>query len=262
MTTLKKGCKGEDVIYLQKLLCELGYFVTIDGDFGNKTDEVVRRFQKDANLKDDGIVGNGTWAALESRRTAINDFTLDFEKAANTLNVEVAAIRAVHQVESGGRSGFLPDGRPEILFEGHCFWGQLKLMGMNPESFRAGNEDILYPSWDQSFYKGKTGEYVRLNRASVINHEAALMSASWGMFQIMGFNHKLCGYDSVYKFCASMYLDSDHQLQAFVSFLLNTKLDVPLRELKWAEFARRYNGARYEENRYDKKLEEAYNQFK
>jgi len=262
MNTLKKGCKGEDVIYLQRLLCELGYFVTIDGDFGNKTDEAVRRFQKDANLKDDGVVGKNTWAVLESRRTVADGFILDFEKAASTLNVEVAAIRAVHQVESAGRSGFLPDGRPEILFEGHCFWGQLKLLGMDPVSFRTGNEDILYPSWDMSYYKGKAGEYLRLNRASVICHEASLMSASWGMFQIMGFNHKLCGYDSVYKFCASMYLDSDNQLQAFVSFILNTGLDVPLRELNWAEFARRYNGARYEENCYDVKLAAAYNQFK
>jgi len=36
----------------------------------------------------------------------------------------------------------------------------------------------------------------------------------------------------------------------------NTGLDVPLKELKWAEFARRYNGARYGETRYDKRLEE------
>ena len=37
--------------------------------------------------------------------------------AANKLGCEVAAVRAVVDVESGG--GFLPDGRPKILFERH-----------------------------------------------------------------------------------------------------------------------------------------------
>ena len=74
----------------------------------------------------------------------------------------------------------------------------------------------------------------------------------------MGFNHLFCGYDSVYRYVASMYQSQDCQLEAFVSFLQNTGLDVPLRELRWAEFARRYNGPKYEENRYDEKLEAAY----
>ena len=36
----------------------------VDNDFGNKTDEVVRQFQRDNYLKDDGIIGYNTVSIL------------------------------------------------------------------------------------------------------------------------------------------------------------------------------------------------------
>lgn len=59
MTTLKKGSKGEEVKVLQKALN-----VTVDGDFGPKTEEAVKAFQKSKGLTLDGIVGPKTWVAL------------------------------------------------------------------------------------------------------------------------------------------------------------------------------------------------------
>ena len=44
----------------------------------------------------------------------------DYERAAAALGCEVAAIRAVAAMESSG-DGFLPDGRPTILFDAHVF---------------------------------------------------------------------------------------------------------------------------------------------
>ena len=44
----------------------------------------------------------------------------DYQAAAQSLGCEVAAIKAVASVESRGR-GFLPSGRPKILFESHVF---------------------------------------------------------------------------------------------------------------------------------------------
>ena len=64
MNTLKKGSKGDDVIALQHLLNVEGYKVTIDGDFGAKTETAVKMYQKAHGLEDDGIVGNKTWTAL------------------------------------------------------------------------------------------------------------------------------------------------------------------------------------------------------
>lgn len=64
-TTIRKGSRGDDVIYLQKQLTVLGYSVgSVDGVFGIKTLEAVKAFQVDNNLSVDGIVGAKTWAAL------------------------------------------------------------------------------------------------------------------------------------------------------------------------------------------------------
>ena len=259
MKAVRQGSTGEEVFYLQRLLCERGYVVSVDGLFGPRTYEAVCRFQEDAKLVVDGVVGPNTWHALTG--LVQEEAPPDFTKAAQTLNIEVAAIRAVHQVETGGSSGFLPDGRPLILFEGHIFWGQLKKKGIEPTRYQKGNEDILFPSWNAKSYKGGTAEFDRLLRACVINHEAALMSASWGMFQIMGFNYGLCEFDSVYKYAATMHINHKKQLRAFVKFLQKTKLDTLLREHRWEEFAKQYNGPFYKENQYDEKLQAAYLQF-
>ncbi len=66
MAVLKKGAKGRDVEALQKALNKLGArpALDIDGDFGPKTEEAVRKFQKKAALKPDGQVGEMTQAAI------------------------------------------------------------------------------------------------------------------------------------------------------------------------------------------------------
>ena len=43
--------------------------------------------------------------------------------------------------------------------------------------------------WTKSHYKGDMGEYERLKKALAIHEKAAACSASWGLFQIMGFNY-------------------------------------------------------------------------
>lgn len=76
MKTLKKGSKGDDVEVLQHLLNVEGYKVTIDGDFGAKTEAAVIAFQK-AHAKEcgeaDGVVGAKTWAALGCVSNATNN---------------------------------------------------------------------------------------------------------------------------------------------------------------------------------------------
>jgi len=56
---LKKGSKGDDVKKLQE---KLG--VEAIGTFGPKTEAAVKAWQKANGLKDDGIVGDATWAKL------------------------------------------------------------------------------------------------------------------------------------------------------------------------------------------------------
>lgn len=260
---IKLGSEGEDVRYLQNLLKNLGYDIVVDGDFGPKTDKVVKEFQKSQGLDVDGIVGPNTLNSLEGARET-ESYKLkesDFSRAALELGVPIAAVKAVQEVETDGKGGFFSINKPAILFEGHIFWSQLKKKGINPENHLPGNEDILYPNWTKNYYLGGDKEYNRLNRARFIDSESALCSASWGMFQIMGFNYKSCGYTSVNDFVDDMCKSEGKQLDIFVSFIKSNKLDGYLRNLDWAGFAKKYNGPGYKENRYDEKLEKAYKKY-
>lgn len=61
---LKHGSRGEDVKRLQKVLIARGFcprnFVP-DGIFGPTTQKAVKAFQRQANLRADGVVGRETW---------------------------------------------------------------------------------------------------------------------------------------------------------------------------------------------------------
>ena len=182
----------------------------------------------------------------------------DFQRVADLLGVEVAVVKAIQAVETGGRGGFVAPGRPVILFEGHIFWRELKKRGLNPERHIAGNENILYPKWEKGHYYGGIREYERLEKARKIHKEAADASTSWGMFQVMGFNYVMCGYGSVDEMVKDMCTGEDKQLEAFARFVKLTGLRPNLERKDWTGFAKRYNGSGYAQNQYDKKLEEAY----
>lgn len=62
---LRRGSKGDAVVQLQITLQKLGFMLSIDGDFGAGTEVAVARFQRDQKLDVDGLVGPGTWAALD-----------------------------------------------------------------------------------------------------------------------------------------------------------------------------------------------------
>lgn len=62
---LKRGSKGESVKWLQwELNAQNGANLNIDGDFGEKTEQAVRAYQKAKGLEVDGIAGNQTIKSL------------------------------------------------------------------------------------------------------------------------------------------------------------------------------------------------------
>ena len=186
----------------------------------------------------------------------------DFTQIAELLGCEPVALKAVQQVETGGRGGFFSPGKPAILFEGHIFWTQLKKRGSNPEDYVKGNENILYPKWEKGHYKGGIGEYDRLEQARKINREAADASASWGMFQIMGFNYAACGEESIESFVRSMCESEFKQLLLTANFIKkNSQMLQALQAKDWVVFAKCYNGPAYAQNHYEVKLEAAYQKY-
>lgn len=176
--------------------------------------------------------------------------------------IHPAALLAVKLVESGIGGGFLPSKRCKILFEGHKFYEELKKKGnRNLSQLLKVAPDIVYPTWNRSKYNGGEGEWARLEKAITIDREAALKSTSWGLFQIMGSNYAACKCRNVEEFVSLNCESEDNQLELLINFLSTTGIIKYLNSRQWSEFARRYNGPGYKQNKYDTKLQAAYNQF-
>lgn len=160
----------------------------------------------------------------------------DYANAAKRNGVEVAAIKAVAQVESSGARGFDDQGRPKILFEAHHF-GPLTRGRFNRTHphLACGAHELAksrrYYPWNQ---------FERLREALVLNVEAALKAASWGKFQVLGENHD--GWPEVRSFVAAMYVSEVNHLKAFEAYCNKRHLFEKARRKDWLGFAVGYNG--------------------
>jgi hypothetical protein len=176
---------------------------------------------------------------------------------AKSLQVEAAALRAVATVEAAG-AGFLPNDptKPKILFEGHAFH---RLTGGR---FAAERPDLSYPKWDKTKYSGTLrGEWARLEAACGLDRPAALSSASWGMFQIMGFNYAYCGCSDVEGFVALQHAGAARQMECFARFVARPPYLAALQAKDWEAFAKAYNGPQHAKNKYAPKMAAAYAEF-
>lgn len=265
--TYSLGATGEAVKQMQRALGEiLGLNITADGHLGRISQSALETYQHSVGLADETDAKGICYGPLTQAK--LNPFIAnryiqisDMQLAADDLGVPLASIRAVTFVEAK-EFGFFKNGHPVILFERHKFFKYLgEIRGSAfANSTAAMRGDICNPK--AGGYLGKEAEIRRLDAAVAINERAAFMSASWGLFQLMGFNYQLCGYASVEAFVADMKKSEDLQLKAFVRFIKSQPgLLKALRERNWARFAELYNGAKYRENLYDTKLASAFNMF-
>jgi len=198
----------------------------------------------------------------------------DMLAAAKLLGVGLAKVQACEAVESRGR-GFGSDGRPIILFEPHIFH---KLTG---GKFSDGWPTISYPTWGTLPYPGSQSQrYAQLDQAMRLDPDAALKSASWGMYQIMGYNFRAAGggiapprpgapsarpglFATVQDFVRAMVRSEGDQLLAFARMILSQPaMTTALRLGDWAGYARLYNGPGYAQHGYDQKLKTAFARFR
>jgi len=211
-----------------------------------------------SGLPDD--IGADPKPEAEDDATPVLELTAkDFARAGAALNLDPAVVRAVAEVEAAGR-GFLPDGRPQILFEAHIFHRQTD--GRFRDARDRNGVLLSSPRWDRTLY-GAAGaaQHERLEDAAALDWKAAHRAASWGLFQILGINHVIVGFSCIRGFVDAMQSGAGAHLDAFVAFVQANRLDRHLRKHDWAAFARGYNGPGFAANRYDQRLAEAHRRF-
>jgi N-acetylmuramidase len=175
---------------------------------------------------------------------------VQFTDAAARLGVEVAAIKAVAKVESGGRIAFDSKYRASILFEAHQFrkYSLRQFDLTHPHLSCASDIASNYYPWDQ---------YNRLYEALVLSPVAAIKACSWGKFQVMGFNHN--GWPDPISFAHAMQMSETNQLKAFEDYCRATGAASHLKNKDWTKFAVAYNGPKTKG--YDTLMAAAYKQY-
>ena len=257
---LRPGDRGTAVLDLQRLLRSRGANIDPDAIYGSATTYAVCEAQRRYGLVVDGIAGPKTVAALSANAARPGHLTAaDLQRAAEVLGVPLASIRAVNEVESRG-SGFLPDGRPVILFERHIMHRELLAAGLDADFHARQAPNLVNRA--RGGYAGGAAEHSRLARASEINLACALSATSWGLFQVMGYHAGRLGYPSVHAFADAMRSGEAAQLDAFVRFIAaDPALHRALKARKWQTFASLYNGPAYKDNLYDVRLARAYARY-
>lgn len=180
--------------------------------------------------------------------------SIDISRLAATIGCGEDHLHAVMEVETRG-GGFDKHGRIKMLFEPHVFYRETQ--GSSRQAAIAAG--LAYRRWGEKPYPSDS--YDRLRRAMLIDAEAALRSCSWGLGQIMGFNHILAGYHTVQGMVEAFRDDEDTHLAGMVEFIISSGLDDELRREDWAGFARGYNGAGYAKHGYHLKLKRAFDKW-
>jgi hypothetical protein len=113
-------------------------------------------------------IGDIAFQVLPGRSPSLGLSDDDYNKSATSLGVEIAAIKAVAEVETNGKA-FDESGRPRILFERHYF-----------HNLTSGKYSASHPDISNSVAGGYglfAAQYGKLERAFKLNPDAALRSA-------------------------------------------------------------------------------------
>lgn len=271
---------SQDAIILQKALLEtVAPNIVVDGYAGKNT---LRELNTFALASDLPVTNSFAGAAFEliskySEARFVRDE--DYVEAASKLGCKESHIRAVAEIEARG-NGFLSKGRVKLLFERHKFYKYLGEALKNLDTrarivsemslsvaptatakdvldlIARANPDICNAA--SGGYKGDIYEHDRLERAVAIDPESGYMSASYGMYQIMGFNHLYAGFHSAIDMYVSFSESEKNQFKGFVNFIKNNPaIHKAIVAGDWLAFAKGYNGAAFATNDYNNKAAKA-----
>ena len=208
----------------------------------------------------------------EGRRTAQtwNDYGNLIRNISDVVGIDVGCAIAVLCVESSGQ-GFNAKNanRMVIRFENHQFWRRWGKFNQDvfiehfkydddqpwkKHQFRENSTD----EWD-TFHGNQAKEWQVLDFARSLDDTAALKSISMGAPQVMGFNHKQIGYESVQQMFNNFAKDIRYHIFALFDFLDNRMISA-LRDHDFVKFASYYNGRGQAED-YGRWIREHYEAF-
>lgn len=157
-------------------------------------------------------------------------------------DIPPANLAAVVEVESGGHVFAEVDGelRPLILFEPHIFYKRLT----EPARSKAVEAGLAYSKWGtRSYPKTQAQRWAQIERAALIDNDAAYESASYGVGQVMGYHWQALGYGSLQAFLDAVFSGVEGQIEAMLRYCRVNRLTDEIREGRWLAFARGYNGS-------------------
>lgn len=223
---------------------------------------------------------------------------VQWKEVADGIGCEPEVLKAIAQVESGGRNAFWRLNSvgganvPALLYERHYFSKE------TGGAYDKEHPDISWPTGyrkksrlgekDKKMSDGKidaddvygdySSAYLRFINAYRLDANAALKSCSWGKFQIMGANFGLCGALNVKIFVEKMCTSDATQIGLLAEFIRNKpqswkdaknkklgkeiSLHEAVKTKNWAAIAFNYNGPGYKTYDYDTKLKAAYDRTK
>lgn len=187
----------------------------------------------------------------------------DFREVADELGVEVAAIKAVTEIEAGKtHQGFWAEGKPIINFDLTMFRRMARRNGVALGKYSRSHAVVFARPNTARYGSQQAAQQARLDAARSIHNTSAIQGTFWGMFQIGGFNWKKCGAESIDEFVELMSRSERDQLEMFATFIRNAGLLDALQKRNWSAFARGYNGPGYASRRYHTRMASAYAKYK
>lgn len=179
--------------------------------------------------------------------------------------IDPKVARAIMLIESGG-SGYNADGSLKIRFEAHIF-EQYISKNIFDAHFRYVPGEYNSQYYRESIrdpwiaiHVSQANERSAVAIAQNINQEAAAKATSFGVAQVMGFNHARVGYDSALQMAKAYSRDVIYQYFGFMNYILtDPELLQAVREKDWKRIALLYNGSgqvEYYANLLKKKYEE------
>ncbi len=270
-----------DIRLVQQLLnkrsVQTGSVLAESGRFDQATEMAIRTFQRVVmrSALPDGVVAPDSSTFLELTLNTLNRVSIErtgrlqliygdrtpepspeeYAAAGSELHCEVAVIKAVQRVEAPRGAWDDVRQRPTILFERHLF-----------SKYTGGRFDAKYPSISNYIpggYGVYAAQYSRLEVAYALDANAALRSASWGLYQILGNNFADAGFGTVNLFVNAMCMSVSQHLNAYVSFIKSSHaLWHAVQTKNWTGIALHYNGTRYRHFHYDQSLADEYEEVK